>query len=228
VEGDEVVVTVSLLYRSGPNRNKVRVATVRLAGGRPVEVDELRRYGVEPIALSIVSIPSTYAFAPRGISTSAYVDVRATPVGPNAAAYRVTITNRAPVPLMWFRFEAYRSGGSPISGRPRGKRDFPLIMPNEEYTFELQSGTVSQSSRDDPGAWQPLDRIEVTSVMWQDGVVEGDKETARQQSGFDRQRSEQIQALLKITFQDMLRRHLVGRLLPGARFLYLAQVSVPA
>jgi len=81
VEGDEVVVTVSLLYRSGPNKNTLKVATVRLAAKRPVEVNELRRYGVEPIALSIVSIPSTYVFAPLGISVSAYVDVRATPVG---------------------------------------------------------------------------------------------------------------------------------------------------
>lgn len=197
VEGDEVVVTVSLLYRAGPNKNTVRVATVRVATGRPVEVNELRRYGVEPIVLSIASIPSTYAFAPRGISASAFVDIRATPVGPNSSAYRVTITNRAPVPLMWFRFEAYRSEGSPISGRPRDKRDFPLVMANHEYTFELPLGTAGQSG-DDAGAWQPLDRIEVTSVMWQDGVVEGDKETARQQYGFDRQRSNHIRALLKI------------------------------
>jgi len=198
VEGDEVVVTVSLLYRSGPNKNTLKVATVRLAAKRPVEVNELRRYGVEPIALSIVSIPSTYVFAPLGISVSAYVDVRATPVGPNATAYRVTITNRAPFPLMWFRFEAYRAEGSPISGRPRGKRDFPLIMPNGEYTFELPVGSVGQSSGDDPGEWQPLDRVEVTSLMWQDGVVEGDKDTARQQYAFDRQRSEHIRALVKI------------------------------
>lgn len=198
VEGDEVVVTVSLRYRSGPNKNTLKVATVRLAAGRPVEVNELRSYGVEPIVLSIVSIPSTFAFAPPGISVSAYVDVRATPVGPNAAAYRVTITNRAPFPLMWFRFEAYRVEGSPISGRPRGKRDFPLIMPNGEYTFELPIGSVGRSSGDDPGAWQPLDRIEVTSLMWQDGIVEGDKGTARQQYALDGQRSEYIRALLKI------------------------------
>jgi hypothetical protein len=198
VEGGEVVVTVSLLYRRGPDDKAVSVATRRLVAGRPMEVDELRRYGVEPIVLSIASIPSTYAFAPRGISASADVDVRATPIGPNAAAYRVTITNRAPVPLMWFRFEAHRSEGPPASALPRGKRDFPLVMPNDEYTFELPMGRVSQSYGDDTRAWQPLDHIEVTSLMWQDGVVEGDKETARQKYAFDTQRSAHIRALLKI------------------------------
>lgn len=198
VEGDEVVVTVSLLYRGGPERQSVKVATVRLAAGHPVEVDELRRYGVEPLTLSIVSIPPTYAFTPLGLSASAYVDVRASPVGPNAAAYRVTITNRAPFPLMWFRFEAHRSEGGPISARPRGKRDFPLVMPNAEYTFELPAGSMGRSSGDDPGAWLPVDRIVVTSLMWQDGVVEGDKETARQQIAFDTQRAAHLRTLLGI------------------------------
>lgn len=198
VEGGEVVVTVSLLYRRGEDRNTLKVATVRLAAGNQVDVDELRQFGVAPFALSIVTIPTTYAFAPRGIAASAYLDVRATPVGPNASAYRVTITNRSPFPLMWFRFEAYRSDGSPISGRPRGKRNFPLVMPNDEHTFELPVGSVSRSAGDDPDAWQPLDRIEVTSLMWQDGVVEGDQETARQQYAFEQRRSEHIRAVLTI------------------------------
>jgi hypothetical protein len=198
VEGDEVVVTVSLLYRTDLNRATVKVATVRVAADRPIEVDELKQFGVEPITLSVVSIPTTYAFDPRGSSVSTYVDVRATPVDANAAAYRVTITNWAPVPLMWFRFEAYRSDGSPISARPRGKRNFPLIMPNSEYTFELASGTAGRLSGDDPGAWNALDRIEVTALTWQDGTVEGDKEIAAQHFGFERERWGHIRALLTI------------------------------
>ena len=201
-EGDELVVTVSLLYRAGANRSTVPVATVRVAADRPVEVGELRRYGVEPITLSIVSIPATYAFAPRGVSVSAYVDVKAAPVGPNAAAYRVTITNRAPFPLMWFRFEAHRCEGSPISGVKRANRDFPLVMPNGEYTFELPSGSMGQSSGDDPGAWHPVDLVEVTSLMWQDGAVEGSKETAAQKYGWDRQRSNYLRAVLTILRAD--------------------------
>jgi hypothetical protein len=198
VEGDEVVVTVSLHYRSGPDRSAWKVATVRVTADHPIEVNELRGYGVEPITLSLVSIPSTYTFAPRGVSVSPYVDVKAAPMGPNAAAYRVTITNRAPFPLMWFRFEAHRGEGSPISGLPRGKRDFPLVMPNAEHTFELSSGTMGRSSGDDPAAWQPVDRLELTALMWQDGTVAGDQGTAAQHGAFARQRSDDIGAVLKI------------------------------
>ena len=202
VEGDELVVTVSLLYRTGADRGTVRVATVRVAADRPVEVGELEQYGVEPITLSIVSIPATHAFLPRGVSVSAYVDVQAAPVGPNAAAYRVTITNRAPFPLMWFRFEAHRSESSPISGVKRANRDLPLVLPNGEYTFELPSGTMGPSSGDDPGAWHPVDRVELTSLMWQDGTVEGDKQTAAQKAGWDRQRANYLRAVLTILRAD--------------------------
>jgi hypothetical protein len=202
VDGNDVIATVSLVYGSFAGNNRVKVATVRVSPDRPVEVNELKSFGVEPITISLVSIPATYVFAPRGISVSAYVDIRATPVGPNASAYRVTVTNRAPFPLMWFRFEAHRSEGSPISGVKRGNRDFPLVMPNGEYTFELPLGTMGQSAGDDPGAWHPVDRVEVTSLMWQDGAVEGDKETAAQSSGWDRQRSNYLRAVLKILRGD--------------------------
>jgi hypothetical protein len=198
LQGDELVVTVSLLYRTGENRGTVPVATVRVAADRPIEVSELKRYGVAPITLSIVSIPATYAFVPRGVSVSPYVDVQAAPVGPNAAAYRISITNRAPFPLMWFRFEAHRSEGSPISALKRADRDFPLIMPHAEYTFELPSGTMGQSAGDDPGAWHPVDRLELTSLMWQDGTVEGDETTAAEKAGWDRRRSTYLRAVVTI------------------------------
>jgi hypothetical protein len=198
VESGEVVVTVSLLYGSGPQQKTVKVTTVRLVAGREAEVDEMRRYGVEPFVLSIGSLPSAYAFAPRGISASPDLDIRATPIGPNATAYRVTVTNHALVPLMWFRFEAHRSEGPPTSALPRDKRDRPLVMPNEEYTFELAMGSVSHSYGDAAAPWQPLDRIEVTALMWQDGVVEGDMETARRTHAFDTQRSQHLRALLRI------------------------------
>jgi uncharacterized protein YfaS (alpha-2-macroglobulin family) len=43
-----------------------------------------------------------------------------------------------------------------------------------------------------------VDRIEITSLMWQDGLVEGDPEPAAQQRGFDTNRAAQIRGLLTL------------------------------
>jgi hypothetical protein len=197
VDGRDVVVTVSLSY-GGPRKNEVKVANVRVAPDRPVLVNELRAFGVEPITLSIVPIPATVAYAPEVLSVSGHVEARAETVGPNASAYRVVVRNRSSLALMWLHFKAYRGDDlTAISGRPRGKRNVPLIPPNGEHTFEVTSSTVGESG-DSPGAWKPLDRIEVTSLLWQDGVVEGDPEPALQQGRFDTSKAMHIRALIQL------------------------------
>ena len=197
VDGRDVVVTVSLFY-GGSTKNGVKVATVRVSPDAPVQVNELRAYGVEPITLALVAIPATMAYAPEAVSVSGQVDVRAEAVGPNVSAYRVAVTNRSPVALVWLQFNAYRGDRLAITGRPRGKRNLPLVMPNAEYTFEVTVSSTGRVSGDTSEAWEALDRIEITSLLWQDGLVEGDPGPAVQQRGFDTSRAAQIRALLTL------------------------------
>jgi len=193
VDGSDVAVTVSLLY-GRTNRSDLKVAIVRVSSDTPVEVTALRDYGVEPIVLSLVAIPVAATFSPNVISASAQLVARAEPVGPNAAAYRLVISNQSPHGLMWFQFKAYR-GAKPISGRPRGRRNLPLVQPNAEFIYELAAGTgfTPEGSED---SFQPVDRIEITSVMWQDGLVEGDPEPAEQQARFDSAKALQLRTVL--------------------------------
>jgi hypothetical protein len=197
VDGSDVVVTVSLFY-GGPGQHGVKVATVRLSGDAPVQVNELRAHGVEPIVLSLVPIEATVAYAPEVVSVSAQLVVRGEAVGPNVSAYRILVTNRSAQPLMWLQFKAYRGNRLAILGRPRGKRNLPLVQPGAEYSFEVTTSTGGLESADHSETWQPLDRIEVTSLMWQDGVVEGDAASAAEQLRLDVNRSVQLQTLLGI------------------------------
>lgn len=197
VEGLDVVVTVSLFY-GGPGKNGVKVATVRVSPDHPVQVNELRAYGVEPITLSLVPIPAAVAYAPEVVSVSGHLTVRAEAVGPNVSAYRVVVTNRSSLALMWLQFKAYRSDRLASTVRPRGKRNLPLVLPNAEYSFEITTSTGGLGSADGSETWQPLDRIEVTSLMWQDGLVEGDPASAADQRRVDVNRAAQIGALLAL------------------------------
>jgi hypothetical protein len=197
VDGDNITVTVSLFY-GGVNKNPVEVAKVRLSPGTPVVVNELRSYGVEPITLSISAIPPTTAYVPEGVSPSGQVDVRAEPIGPNVSAYRVVVTNRSSLALVWFAVKAHRNSGGPITSRPRGKRNVPLIGARSEYAFELSSATSGSSAAIGAEMWQPIDRIEITSLMWEDGLVEGDLETAEQQRRFDMSKAAYLRAVLSL------------------------------
>jgi len=197
IDGSNVLVTVTLYY-GGPGQHGVTVKTVRLSQDAPVRVDELRSYGVEPITLSLVTLPPSTAYAPDVISVSGQLTARAEAVGANVSAYRVVVTNRSSQPLMWLQFKAYRANHLAILGRPKGKRNLPLIQPNAEYTFDITNSTAGLEAADGSETWQPLDRIELTSMLWQDGVVEGDAATAADQKRIDLRRAAQLESLLSL------------------------------
>jgi hypothetical protein len=195
VEGADIVVTVTLHY-GGPKKNPLKVATVRVSPGAPVMVPELRAHGVEPITVSLVSIPRTAAYVPEAISASAQLDVRLEPVGPNVSAYRVVLTNRGPVPLLWVSFRGV-GGEKKLTGTRKGKRDSPLVAPGEEYAFEIAMH-LSRQSGDTPEGWQPIDRFAITSLIWQDGLVEGDPAEAKREGTIATNRSAHIRALIAL------------------------------
>lgn len=194
VEGAEVVVTVSLSY-GAPNRNQVKMAGIRLVPGATVEVEELRAYGVEPISLSIVSIPNTPANIPETVSPSLLLDIGADQWGPNASSYRVVLTNRSELPLMWIRFKGYRDGKS-FTGGQAGPRSKPLVEAKSEDFFEVALGPTGFVPGNEPHAWATIDRIEITALMWQDGTFEGDRQIAVQQARTAEQRSAELRMLI--------------------------------
>lgn len=196
VEGTDVVVTVSLSY-GGANKNQVKVAVVRVKPGVAVEVNELRSYGVEPITLSIVSIPNTPSNIPETVSPSALLDIRAEQAGPNASSYRVVLTNRSDMSLIWLRFDGYREGKR-FSGGRGGKRALPLVEAKAQHTFEIAIGPTGFVPGNEPHAWATIDRIEITSLMWADGTVEGDQSIIRQQRLMAERRVTELRALVGV------------------------------
>jgi len=195
IEGANVLVTVTLYY-GGPGQHGVTVANVRLSPDEPVRVDELRNYGVEPITLALVALEPSTAYAPDVVSVSGQLTARAEALGANVSAYRVVITNRSSQPLMWLEFKAYRGNRLAILGRPKGKRNLPLIQPNADYAFDVTNSTGGVVAADGSESWQPLDRIELTTIEWQDGVIEGSTAVAQDQHRINVRRAGQLESLL--------------------------------
>src|SRR5215510_1292959 len=61
---------------------------------------------------------------------------------------------------------------SSSSGKPRGQAGLPLIAPGKDYVVTLRASARNGTE------WSMLDRLEITSVTWSDGLVEGDPKPA--------------------------------------------------
>ncbi len=161
--GRDLVVTVSLKYGS-PHQKTVEVATVRL-GTEPVRVDDLERYGVDPIVLSLDEFSPVPLVQPTVTSASPLLDVTVDLVRHDMPIYTVTFRNRAARAVMAVSYKAFRGEKDAISGRRKTNRSTPIVDAAGELSFTLQV-----SSGEPAG----FDRFAVTGVLWDDGSVEGD------------------------------------------------------
>jgi hypothetical protein len=94
------------------------------------------------------------------------------------------VANRSSRTVLMLHFEAYRGGQKALSGSPHAPGHTPLIEPGESY--DLRLGASANGNRGNPGGgWLPLDRVEITSVLWSDGLVEGDPKPAALQTVAD-------------------------------------------
>jgi hypothetical protein len=125
------------------------------------------------------------------------LDLRAEQNGPNASSYRVTLLNRSDLPLMWIHFEGYRDGKRFTGGRA-GDWNGALVAPGSQHAFEVAIGPNGFIGGDSPAAWAAIDRIEITSLMWQDGRVEGARANAVSRGQSYERRGRELRTLLAL------------------------------
>jgi hypothetical protein len=198
VEGEAVVATVSLLYGL-PHQGRVKVATVPVTS-QPVMVDELRAFGVRPISLAMASTPDAVVFAPATASASDALELTVTPLAAHTSAYRFVVVNHSSRGLTALRYEAYRGPALAISGMRRGRRNVPLLGPGGADTFELAVGSGGYGGQT-PGPPVPLDRVVITSVLWEDNRVEGDQKTGAEELEYYAQRAHGLRLVLPVLRQ---------------------------
>lgn len=185
---EDLVATVSLATQGFQDR--VRVAIVRVGPGRPARVDQLTAFGVEPVILSLVSIEAVAAYPAMVTEPSGQLLVRVEPARPDAPIYRFEVVNQSGRALRAFDFEGYQGDARILSGRRKTERNEPLVLPADTYSFVLTIG----NSEGKP--WRTLDRIVLSSVVWDDGAVDGDAQPALIERNLARSRAEKLRNLL--------------------------------
>lgn len=194
-DGQSLVVTLALLYGS-PQQKRVPVTSVRVTGGEaPVRVDALESFGVRPVTLSIVMLPPAQLSIPSVTTPSSQLEVAVETVAGAAPAYHAVVGNHSDRTVMMLAFKAYRGNIIAASGRPRVSGKMPLIPSGGTYVLKLPATANSGAG---PNAWLPLDRIEITSVLWSDGVVEGDPVPAADERVLDAGSAQQLTRMLAV------------------------------
>ena len=197
LDGQNLVVTIALLYGS-PQQRRVQVARVRLTDERPVRVSELEAFGVQPIDLAIVRMPPPQLTLPSVTSASSQLEVQVdTDSASVPPAYRFRIANRSTQGVMSLAFTCFSAERPSISGRPRGATHTALIPPGETYEMRFPA-PLKQGQRGGPQGWSPIDRFIITSVLWSDGLVEGEQEPAAGERALDAGTANQLQRAVAV------------------------------
>jgi hypothetical protein len=95
----------------------------------------------------------------------------------------VRLTNHSDRAVLALDISAFRGSERVLSDRRRAARNEPLVLPGDEYLFDLP---------------MPLDRFVVTSVLWDDGRVEGDPGLLADERVLDLGKAAQIRRVMKL------------------------------
>jgi len=171
-DGDDLVFEISLLYGSFARDAGVLVDTVRVRPDRPVRVDKLRAFNVEPVVLSITRTRRPSLQQPAIICASGQLEVHVEPVQQDEPLYRFTVINHGRQAVRVIQIQAYNADKMILSGRRRGDRDVPWVQPGAPQTLTYAPG--GKGGQDGLPMWNSWDRVEIPSVVWDDGIVEGD------------------------------------------------------
>jgi hypothetical protein len=196
LDGQDLVVTLALLYGS-PHQRRVPVATVRVTEDRPVRVDELEAFGVQPIVLSIVRLPLAQLHLPSVSSPSSQLDVQVDADSAGVPEYRFRIVNRSTQAVTSLAYRAYRGNTPSVSGHPRGPARTALIAPGETYTLRFPAA-ANGNRRTAADAWLPMDRFVITAVLWSDGLIEGDPAPAASERALDAGTANQLERAIAL------------------------------
>ena len=196
IAGPDLIVTVALMYGL-PFQKRVPVATVKLTGERPVRVDELTAFGVQPITLAIVSMPRPNLSIPTVAMPSSQLQTSVDFATTGMPRYRISITNHAQQGVMELAFQAYRGNARGLSGKPHTPDHTPLIPPGATYIVTLAASPNGRGAT--PGEqWLGFDRVVFTSVTWSDGVVDGSERPAVETQVVDAATARQLDRALTL------------------------------
>ena len=129
--GQDVKVIVSVLLGQR-HQQEVVVATALVRPGAHVIINELRKFGVQPVDLSLAAAAPFRPYLPTVVSDArdleiSFVDLLTAPY----PGYRITVRNLSPKAAASFRVQSYSDDRPALSGIQRGVAGRPVLRPGD-------------------------------------------------------------------------------------------------
>ena len=166
-----VRVDVSLLMSAGP---PTQVESTVVRRWQSISIDALRRFGIEPIVLSLVDVAQPVSTVPvlESVAPELAFEGLDFVVAPYPG-YRVTVRNLGRQSVALIHLQTYlgtQKGGSSQRATGDGR---PLVAPNALYEFVIpvSTGAIEEGAT----VFTPAmpDRITIDGVRWDDGSAIG-------------------------------------------------------
>jgi hypothetical protein len=193
--GQDIKVDVSVLLGSAEPPG-VTVASVVLSPGSRVVIEDLARFGVQPVTLSSVTVARMRPYLPTVTSVSSLIEIASVELLESPyPGYRLTLRNLGSKGVSNVHIQSYRGDAKALSAIKRSDDGRPVMRPGESYTFDvnLTSGTANGSPV--PGTWTPapLDVITIDAVRWDDGSYDGTAQNPQVDRLIEGQSGERLQ-----------------------------------
>jgi hypothetical protein len=173
--GRDIKASVSVLLGSSLGQ-EVRLADVLITPESRVVVDALRKFGIEPITLSMATVAPLTPYFPTVVSVTPLVEIANVELlNAPYPGYRITLRNLSTKAASNAHVQSYRGDEKALSALRRDDTGRPLMTPGATYTFDLNLTSGAASPVTTPGTWspRPLDVIEIDAVRWEDGSYDG-------------------------------------------------------
>ncbi|MFZ1700711.1 MAG: hypothetical protein WBO10_01080 [Pyrinomonadaceae bacterium] len=188
--GDRAEIKVSVFSGTRFGEFDDLIATLSLAVGQSTTVEQLAKYGFEPLKIRMVTVTPTIVNVPVVINSSPSVQVLVTPAISTLPAFGVKFTNGAPkdiLALIWHTESDRKMLSSAMTHSQYGKS---LMLPDETYD------TSFKAARPDPMANGLT--LYVDAVVFSDGSFEGNRHAASHFLSFVIGRKQALSKLIPI------------------------------
>ena len=135
----------------------------------------------------MVSGAFVVALAATVTCASPALEVKLGPAGRNGDGVSIVVEQPLEPRSAGDTYEVFRGGARVFSGRRKMDRNEALVLPGRSHAFELEIGTSTAS-----------DRVSVSSVLWDDGRVEGDPGLLADERMIDIGKAAQIRSVLRV------------------------------